>query len=319
MSTTQGQLITTPRRGAPTLENLLARFLMTDTTIQSPHTVARYRSAVRFFSTMLGREATIDDLTDENLAVLTRWLQLERQQVPRTCNSTIGSLIKFWRWCREKDFVRTGPTIKPLKVAKRAPRAYSPEEVAKLVEAAKRQRGAVGDMPAAVWWLTALQLILNTGARSNEILSFRWEWIDWNTGWLRVPAEVRKGKVADMVYGLWQETVEWLRPIRKEQGLILGWQQHMTRYYQIWGELLREAGLPADRFHKAQALRRTFATAIHFNGGDASKALGHHDPRLAHLHYIDQTRGDQERHADVIPDALRPLSIAKLTGEGKAP
>ena len=47
---------------------------------------------------------------------------------------------------------------------------------------------------------------VDTGARATELLSLRWEWIDWETGWLSVPAEARKGQHHDEVYGLADDT-----------------------------------------------------------------------------------------------------------------
>lgn len=51
----QGELIlSSSRPSSPTLESLLPRFFAADTTIQHPHTIARYRRSVKFLSDMLG-------------------------------------------------------------------------------------------------------------------------------------------------------------------------------------------------------------------------------------------------------------------------
>lgn len=313
-------LITTDRGrerdpNAIKLADIMPRFLATDNTIRNKSTRDRYLRAVRFLDGALGHESFVSDLSDDNLALLTHWLEFERNQIPRTVNGTLTSLIKVWKWCQNKGLLRVGPTVKPLRVPKKIPKAFTDAEVQALVRGAQRMPGSIAGMPASVFWLTVLQLVLNTGSRTSELLQMRWEWIDWSTGWMRVPSSVRKGQVSDAVYALWPETIEWLKPLAKPTGSILNWRLTDFRFWQLWDKLLQAAGIEGGRHRKTQCLRRTFGTAIHWNGGDASAALGHSNPALAMRHYIDPVKGQDRRHADVIPANLRPLSIIRTEEE----
>jgi integrase len=292
------------------LDKVLTMFFLMRTNVRDEKTREHYRRAVRWLGEMLGREATTADLKDENLACLMKWLEMTRNQGASTVNGTHKCICSLWRWCRDRDLVRGAPTVRAIRVPRRTPRAYTQGEMERLVVAAAQTVGTICGLPASVWWLTLIQLEINTGVRATEMFHMRWENMNWETGWITVPAEFRKGKIEDGAYGLWPQTVEWLARFRRKNGPIVPFPKHHTGFYRMWNDLLEKAGLPTGRRTKMQALRRTFATIIDANGGDASKALGHTDPTLAGKHYIDPTAGEQRKHADVVPDKWRPLSMA---------
>ena len=57
----------------------------------------------------------------------------------------------------------------------------------------------------------ALELIILTGLRSVELLSIRWEWIDWEKSLLTIPAEFMKGGTREHVVPLTRRALELLR------------------------------------------------------------------------------------------------------------
>lgn len=321
-SALRGELIPAPdseSRGKD-LEGLLPRFFLTKTSIRSERTQIKYVRAVRWFGEMLKRPATTDDLSDELIGALAKWLKTTRNQCPRTSNSSLESLCCLWKWAASKRLAEGWPTIQAEKTPQREPKAFTQGEFQKLVEAARRARGSIGGLPASVFWLMAFQLVLNTGARASELLAFRWEWIEWETGWLRVPAEVRKGGRKDAVYALWPETLAFLDKHKEPQGVILdGDGRGVHFFYYEWKKLLVDAGMPNSRYTKTQCLRRTFATVIDLNGGNASEALGHDNPALAARFYLDRTFKPVGRHADVIPDDFRPLALIDHDAPEEAP
>jgi len=289
-------------RGMDLFDILTQQFFPLRTGIANEQTREHYRRAVRWLGEMLGRPAVLTDLTDDGLAGLLRWLQSTRHQSAVTANGSRKCLASLWRWCRDRDLpIRGAPTVPPLKTPVRAPRAWSVAELERLVAAADVAPGSIGGMPARVWWLTLFALVMDSGARSAELLALDWSWIDWEQGWIHVPAEVRKGKHHDEVYGLRPETMAWLAKIRKPQGQILGWaDRHVSLYHLRWNELLVRAGLPRGRDHQAQKLRRTFATLLTIAGGDATAALGHASRATTLKSYLDPT-AIRVRHADCIP------------------
>ncbi len=296
---------------------LETQFFLLRTGIRDEKTRAHYRRAVRWLGELLGRPARLDDLTDDHLSGVLQWLTVTRNQSATTANGARKCLACLWRWCRDRGLLTTGPTVEPLRTPIRTPRAWRREELSRLLAAARTSPGSIGGLPASTWWLTLLALSWDTGARAAELLSLRWEWIDWETGWLSVPAEARKGQHHDEVYGLADDTRELLASIRRPTGLVLGWTRDRSRYWQLWGDLLTRAGLPSDRRHKTQCLRRTFATWLEVGGGSATDALGHGSRATTTRSYLDPTL-TRTRSADRLP--FRLLAVDSLdTGTPNTP
>lgn len=285
---------------------LETQFFLLRTKVRDPKTKEHYRRAVRWLSEMLDQPALLSDLTDDHVAGLMNWLQQNRGQTPTTANGAHKCLCCLWRFARDKGLVLTGPTVAPLKTPIRAPRAWRREELARLVTAARDARGAICGMPASAWWLAVLALSWDTGVRASELLSLQWAWLDWETGWLHVPAEARKGQHHDEVYGLAQDTLELLRSVPRHGPLILGWDKDRSRYWQLWKDLLRRAGLPATRYTATQCLRRTFATWLEIGGGSATDALGHSSRDTTRRAYLDPTM-TRTRSSDRLPFRLLAL------------
>lgn len=291
----------TRRKGVDLSELLESQYLPLNVgSITSDVTKRRYRRAVRWLGEAVRHTATVEDLTDDNLAAVAAYLRDSRGQQARTINGTLECLRALWRWARDRQLAKGGPTFAPLKVAARQPRAWREEEMARLVQAADAQGGSIGGMPARTWWLTLFALVMDTGARATELLSLRWEWIDWTAGTISVDASVRKGGTRFACYGLRRETLTWLERLRKPDGLILAWDMDQSRLYQLYGKLLQAAGLPNTRYTKLHCLRRTFATLLEANGGDATLALGHASRATTLRSYLDPTR-TAKVHAAVIP------------------
>lgn len=268
---------------------LEGQFFPIQTRIRNEKTRRHYRRAVRFLGEMLERPPRVTDLSDDNVAALLHWLTTTRKQTAVTANTSRKCLVSLWRWCHNRGLTTTGPTIQPLPTPRRQPRAWRREEMARLLEAARDTPGSICGMPARVWWLVLFALEWDTGARAGELFAFRWEWLDFESGWLTCPAEYRKGNVSDAVYGLLPDTLGLLRNIAKPSGLILQWptDRNVSRYYQLWSDLLERAGLPNDRRHKTQCLRRTFASFLAAGGGDPTAACGHADRSTTQRYYLD--------------------------------
>lgn len=282
---------------------LTQQFFLLRTTIRDPRTRSHYLRAVGYLEQMLGRTARVDDLTDDHVAAMLHWLTVDRGQSPVTANGSHKCLCAFWRWCWSRGLIRTGPTVRPLQTPRRTPKAWRREELERLVAAARNATGSIGGMPASHWWVTLLAIEWDTGMRASELLSLRWEWLDLTTGWLTVPAEVRKGRHSDAVYGLLPDTLAWLRRFARPTGLILGFARHRSRYWQLWDDLLERAGLPASRYNKTQALRRSFGSWLEVGGGSATDALGHSSRGVTVKSYLDPTL-EQRRHGERLPFRL---------------
>ncbi len=135
----------------------------------------------------------------------------------------------------------------------------------------------------------AIQLLLFTGARKNEILSARWENVDLERRLLTVPLS-KSGKVRHIP--LSDEAVKIFQKIPREincpwvfPGSVEG--SHIRSVFTLWDHLRVRLGLHDVRLHD---LRHSFASFL-VNSGcslyEVQKCLGHYDPRVtmryAHL------------------------------------
>jgi integrase len=296
------------RSGMDLLTLLEDHYFKENSNITSEVTKRRYRRAVTWLGEAVRHAPTTADFCDQNLAAVVAHLRETRRQQNRTINGTLECLRAFWRWARDsgQGKIERGPTVKPLKVQERPPKAWRRDELERLVRAADAQKGSICGMPASIWWLTLLTIALDTGARITEMLSMRWEWIDWHEGTVSVDASVRKGGQKFMAYRLRAISINWLQEHRQTSGLILPWDMDPSRLYQLYKKILLSAGLPATRETSFHCLRKTFLTEIDANGGDATKAAGHSSRATTIKHYIDPTRSTTV-HADVIP--FHPLRM----------
>lgn len=286
-------LPSSPPRGnamGPRLRDLcLSEYFELNTRIRDEQTKRQYRFALDNFRDFLGREATIGDLSDDTLTRFMIWLRDVRQLHPRTCNDRRGRINALWRWLADRgEYQLTRrPTNCPLIEPRRTPRAWTQDELRRLMVACAESPGMICGWTAAQWWTAFHCLAWDTGARTSEILQFRWEWIDRQTGWISVPASARKGQRRDAFYRFQPDTLGVVLPFARDFGPLLNWDHHRTRFWQLYGELLTRAGLPNTRYDKPQKIRRSHGSWLAAAGGDATASLGHSDPRVTRAAYLD--------------------------------
>lgn len=148
----------------------------------------------------------------------------------------------------------------------------------------------VAGIPAASWWRLLHIVDWDTmGERTGALLDLRWEWLDWETGHLSIPAQYRKGGRKPNLCRLKPSTMRELHNFRlPERELIFPWELSHTAFYYHYKRLLRLAGLPYVRYKSAiQMHRRTFATHLEMIGGNATEALRHSERSITTDSYID--------------------------------
>lgn len=309
-------MITYKRPKGHAVSTLLDVFEVQYVPLKSLHanTIVRNRRAIVWLGEMLGRPAEVGDLTDSNLRGLLHYLRTKREQSPITANGSWRCLCTLWRWANRHQLIGTWPGGEPLHVPKRAPKAWTLDELRQLVTAAARANGSIYGLPARLWWLALLGVLIDSGARFGELRAMQWEWIT-KDGWVHVPAEHVKGMKADRVYGLMTDTLAALEDLRRvssiggpARGPVFRISGHESRYYQHWDALLECAGLPKSRGNKTHKFRRTFASWLASAGESATAALGHESPAVTIASYIDPTIAAR-RYAEKMP--FRLLSLIK--------
>jgi integrase len=176
-------------------------------------------------------------------------------------------------------------------------RFLSADELARVADALERAQGK--EPPSAI---AAIRLLILTGCRLSEILSLRWEWIDFERACLMLPDSKTGAKTvplgAPALRALAQfprqEGSPYVLPAERGDG-------HFVGIQKPWQRIRAAAGLNDVRIHD---LRHSFAS-IAVSGGDSlyliGKVLGHRQSRTT------------ERYAHVKDDPVR--AVADRTAE----
>ena len=243
---------------------------------KSPNTVRLYRHTINSFSRHLGRPATTDDLTDTTVALyLSQYLAGGRS--PHTVERERCTLLSLWRWAARRKIVETWPDIEPTKCPQRVPEAWTEEQLHRLFETLAHVLGNIGEIPAAAWWTALHWIAWDTGERISAILGIRWADVDLRRKYIICRAETRKGGATDRLYEVSAECVSAMKAVRVMPlpELVLPWPYAKTYLWQRYAKILRRAGLPSTRTSKFHRIRRSVASHLEANGGNATEALGH--------------------------------------------
>jgi integrase len=270
---------------------IFERYLPQNLKVRDPQTRKNYRHAFNDFAEYLGREPLLSDLSDETLAAFMNWLLDVRQLAACTVNERAGRLKAFWTWAARKRHVSEFPTVGRVPVPEKIPQAWREDDLIKLFNACRRQRGEIGGVPAWRWWMCLHGFLWNTSERIGATMGLRLADLRLNDRLAVVPANIRKGKRQPRVYVLWPDLIEMLRqilpPLTEHRELVFPWPKHPTSFYYDYGRLLRMAGLPDDRDSKPHRMRVSHASWRHVAGEDATAALGHRSADTTRRYYID--------------------------------
>jgi integrase len=167
--------------------------------------------------------------------------------------------------------------------------------------------------------LTAIRLLLLTGCRRHEILSARWEYVDFERKCLRLPDSKTGAKVVplaaaalELLAGLPKaDRAVWVLPGSQRKGKDKPKGQAEPRHYtglqKVWEKVRERAGLQGLRLHD---MRHSFASFAIADGATlymVGKVLGHKQARTtegyAHL-AADPVRAVADRAANRITNAM---------------
>jgi integrase len=291
-------------RGIPTLQLFAETFLQNRAGVLKPGTLANYRSLLRRHIAPRddqGRTAKgsigkilLDQLTHQDVA----GLHGRMKDTPRAANHVLDFISSLYSEAQAHSLVPEG--FNPAKRVKRytvqaRQRFLSQDELARLgdVLAAAEEDG--DESPYAI---AAIRLLILTGCRRDEILTARWEWVDFERGLLNLP-DSKTG--AKSVY-LNAAALDVLRTLPRVAGnpfIIVGGKegQRWVNLRKVWTRIRDRAELQPTtgkngklqpvRLHD---LRHSFASLLASGGASLpviGKLLGHASPqttaRYAHL------------------------------------
>lgn len=251
---------------------------------RSPRTLVLYRTSIALFSRFLGRDATLDDLTDvtvgKHLAAL-----LEAGRRPAGVNKERDQLLAIWRFAARKKLVAEFPEIRRLPEPESPPRAWTMDELYRLRISCNYVPGTYEGVPANLWWLALHEVLWTTGERITAVMKSTWDC--YQDGVLTFPAEFRKGRQKANVCQLPRTCRDALEAIREpKRKLIFCWPYVDVYLYRIYHRILERAGLDTGRKSKFHRMRKSHATYVKLAGGNPTASLLHSSAEITEA-YLD--------------------------------
>lgn len=267
-------------------------------------TAAEYRRMLTLLVLPRLGERRVMAISRSDIATLHHGLRA----TPYQANRALALLATLFNWAERRGYRESGNN--PCKHVEKYPerkreRFLSDEELSALGEALVRAEGE-GVNPYAI---AAVRLLALTGARLNEILSLRWEDVDYGRAMLRLP----DSKSGQKTIYLSPPALEVLANVPRIEGnrhVIVGHKPgaSMVNLQKPWRGIRARAGLGDVRLHD---LRHSFASVAAASGLSLpmiGKLLGHSQvtttSRYAHL-AADPVRQANDRVGGTIASALK--------------
>jgi len=258
-----------------------------------PHTLGLYSMLWDRFERFLGRPATVADFDDVLVARYLRWRAETdgwrgKRPSPATVRKDRVMLAAVWSYAARKRWVSEFPELPKIRVPARLPvgRAYTLEDVEKLIIGARRRIGKTGGVPSRWWWSTLLYAAVCTAERYSALTALRWAQADLERRRIIFLGATRKGATRDIERAITPDLAEMLAEHRRApEDLVWPWDRRSRSQWASLQLLCQNCGVRYRGFH---GLRRTAASFAALAGGSAAATalLDHADPRLQRV-YVD--------------------------------
>jgi len=253
------------------------------------------------FGSMKVREVSRDDVSK---------LRHKMRDTPYQANRVLALISKMFnlaeKWGLRPDF--TNPCRHIEKYAeKKADRYLSKDEFSRLAAVLNEAKATRTEPPSAI---TAIRLLILTGARLNEILTAKWDYVDYEHSCLRLPDSKTGAKVV-FLPPLAIEVLRDTERLADNPHIITGRNpgSHLVNLEKAWRRIRKLAELEDVRLHD---LRHSFASIAAGQGISLTMIgalLGHSQPqttaRYAHL-ASDPLREATNQIGQQISDAMKP-------------
>ena len=171
-------------RGSTRLGELLMRFLHEHAEDKlKPSTTAEYHRLARLYILPVLQHRLVRDIGRSDVVRLHSSLAAK----PYQANRVAALLSKFFNWCERQGYRPDGSNpcrhVEKFGETKRE-RFLSSEELTRLGAAL---RAAAAERTASPWIVAAIRLLALTGARLSEILTLKWEFVNFEHGTIRLP------------------------------------------------------------------------------------------------------------------------------------
>lgn len=209
-----------------------------------------------------------------------------------------SQLRALWEFLARRGVVQTWPSMRPIRVPERVPKAWMIDEFKRLLESAGEERGEIVGVPAAKYWRALLLTAYEVGERIGGLLSI--EWSDVSPNGITIRAEGRKGQRRDIWRGITPDCYEAVMETKTGRRVVFDWDKCYSMLWHDLGRILDRAGLPNDRSSKFHRVRKTTASYAAAGGLDPQRVMDHASP-LTTRRYLDPRIVRQPEATDVLP------------------
>ena len=252
--------------------------------IHKPSTINRNSSRIKNYILPFFGKKSMSDINRQDILNF----QDSLSHIKGTCSKCLILLTTAFNQAELWEYIQ--PNTNPCKGVSKHPdkkmeRYLSVEELIRL-EQTLSERTTMGI--ASPYTLAAFRLIIYSGCRLGEVLSLKWEDVDFNDSCLRL----KDSKTGKRTIPLNDSAIEVLHNVQKQEDnpyVFCGNKKgtHLVTVQKTWDRIRKKAGISDVRIHD---LRHSFASFMIKNGVslfEVSKLLGHSNiattMRYAHL------------------------------------
>lgn len=278
-------------KSAPTIREALTMFFEEHGTKIKEKTLYDYRRNVELNIFPAIGKIKIDVIDFRQIASL----HLAMRETPYKANRCIALLSKFFNWCEKNGLRACGSN--PVRGIEKYPeykrQAFMKHEELTalgnslaLLESGSQQDEKGRPLTIDPTISAAIKVLLFTGARCMEILTLKWEYIDWQKGIANLPDSKTGAKtihlptVALAILNSLPRINEYCFPGRFGKG-------HITNIKDSWARLLKLSGLTGWRIHDLRHAYASYAVSSGKSLPIIGAILGHTQAattsRYAHL------------------------------------
>lgn len=279
----------------------------------SPLYVAGLMCSVRRFDRFLGRKSTIADLKPKRINEWMRYELLHTDLSDQSRDNGMKNIITLAKYVKKKI---KRSKIRKIKIAPKNPAAWDFEELKTVADAMGKLPGVLPNgVPRSTYFATLVWFAYETGLRRRDLWDFRSEWLVQNNAALsqHKTKNMHLVEVTDQTLAGFQQIARVLQESgHPDAETPLRWPQSESQFYYWFRKARKLAGIDADVCNRAlQHLRRTGATEVKKNGGEAWRYLGHTAEGLDHKSYVDRVKTAKA----IMPTLNREQAIEEFTIE----
>lgn len=269
-----------------------------------PKAIYQIRLTLSRWADVLGRGPDTTDLT--NLRVM-EFLALRKTTVSTgTVLKDRNHICGLWNYAARQDRTMAFPTLPPMSPVKRAPRAYTIEDISRVVRVARALPGEILGVPRGLWWSTILRTAWETAERHGALEVLRWGEVDLSGRLITFLAEGRKGARQDIQREISGGLADWLTEMRREpEDLVWPWKGAPSTQWQELGRICAVAQVVNRGFHGFRKSNASYLTAAR-GVSAASEQLGHSSSAVTLRHYVDRSIA---KPAETAIDLLPPIDL----------